>query len=359
MRHAVRIAWAMVLGLSLSPQDAFAQRYYPRGYGSYGWGGWGMGATDPASGYMAGLGAYARGRGVYELLDAQAQAINFTTMQKWNQELRARQQQLQQERRAAQAEAEAQRDARVARMELEDGTTLNRMLMQILNFDPTATRSSRARAPIGASAVREIPFQWNTEALTICIDQLSARDALPEPLTESTFTAERSALGKAVDAALKEDAQGDVSATTMKQLNTAIANFRARFVKVVPKSDPAYEDGDDYFSTLASLSRMLHDPSMKKALGELETVREISVGDLIGFMHTYNLRFGPATSGPQIQIYQTLVALLNGVLNDVNAAPVPPPPPPGVADKGGKGLQKAAKDAFKDMDWQQLDAQAR
>ena len=85
MRHTVRIASATVLGLSLLSQDALAGRYYPRGYGSYGWGGWGMGATDPAAGYMAGLGAYARGQGVYEVEDAQARAINFGTMQKWNQ----------------------------------------------------------------------------------------------------------------------------------------------------------------------------------------------------------------------------------------------------------------------------------
>jgi hypothetical protein len=284
-------------------------------------------------------------------------------MQKWNKELRARQQQLQEEKRRAAAEQDAQRADRVARMELEDGTTLNRILMQISDFDPNAVRSARARAPIGASAVREIPFEWNTEALTICLDQLTARGALPEPLTQETFAAERTALGGAVDAALKEDAKGDVSASTMQRLNTAIANFRARFVKAVPKDDPDYEGGDDYFSTLASLSRMLHDPSMKHALVELETLREISVGDLIAFMHTYNLRFGPATTGRQLQIYQTLVALLGEVVNDVNTAPPisspPPPPPLGLADKSGKGLQNAAKDAFKNMDWQQLDAQAR
>ena len=364
MPHLVRIACAMVLGLTLMSQDAFARRYYPRGYGGYGWGGWGMGggggAIDPAAGYMAGLGSFARGQGVYEVEDAKAQAINFETMQKWNQELRVRQQQLQVEKRQVEAQRSAERDARVDRMELEDGTTLNNLLMKILDFDPTASRSSRARAPIGASAVREIPFEWNTEALTLCIDQLTARGALPEPLASDTYAAERTALGNAVDAALKEDAKGDVSASTMKRLTTAVANFRAKFVKLVPKSDPDYEDGDDYFSTLGSLSRMLHDPSMKKALGELDTMREISVGELIGFMHTYNLRFGPATTGRQVEIYTTLIALFKGVLNDVNAASAPPPPPPpGIVDKGGKGLQNAAKNAFKDMDWQQLDAQRR
>ena len=68
---------------------------------------------------------------------------------------------------------------------------------------------------------------------------------------------------------------------------------------------------------------------MKKALGELETLREISVGDLIAFMQTYNLRFGPATTGPQVQVYQNVATLLGGVLNDVNPSPsVPPRLPP-------------------------------
>jgi hypothetical protein len=348
------------LGVAVLAQDACARWYYPPRYGRYGWGGWGTAPVDPAAGYMAGLGSFARGQGQYELLDAQAKAIDIETMKKWNQELRARQQELQEQKRQADAAARAQRDARVERMELEDGTTLNKLLMQIYGFDPTAARSSRAQAPIGAAAVREIPFEWNTEAITICMNQLTGRDALPLPLTGDRFASDRAALGKAVEAALAEDARGDVAPATMKRLTAAIDGFRARFVKVVAKDDPDYDRSDDYFSTLASLSRLLHDPSMKKALAELETIKEISLGDLISFMQTYNLRFGPVATAQQLQVYQSLVALLNGVLGDVSAgAPAPPPPAPGIADKGGKGLQDAAKNAFKDMDWQHLDAHAR
>jgi hypothetical protein len=356
----MRLTCAVVFGLTLLSEYALARWYYPGGYGGYGWGGWGYGggAVDPAAGYMAGLGAFARGQGVYEVESAKARAINFETMQKWNQALRARQQELQEEKRQLQAERDAQRDARVERMELEDGTTLNRLMMRILDFDPAVVRSSRAQAPLGASAIREIPFQWNTEALTICIDQLTGRAALPEPLTRSAFDAERAALGSADEAALQEDAKGDVSDATMKRLTAAINAFHDKFVKVVPKSDVAYEDCNDYFNTLASLSRMLHDPSMKKALAELDMVREVSVGELISFMQTYNLRFGPVTTGRQLEIYRTLVGLLQGVLSSVNAAPaaVPPPPPPGLA---GKGLQDAAKNAFKGIGWPQLDAHAQ
>ena len=92
-------------------------------------------------------------------------------------------------------------------MQLEDGTTLNRMLMQIYGFDPNASRSSRARCRSALAAVREIPFQWNTEALTLCLDQMTARGA-PEPLNDAFFATNRTAVGQAVDAALDRTPRG-------------------------------------------------------------------------------------------------------------------------------------------------------
>ena len=57
---------------------------------------------------------------------------------------------------------------------------------------------------------------------------------------------------------------------------------------------------------------MLNDPSMKKFLAELEEGKERTVGDLITFMNAYNLRFGPATSDRQVEIYTRLVPILDG-----------------------------------------------
>jgi len=328
-----------------------------------------LGGTDPSAGYMAGLGAFARGQGVYQLENAQAQAINQETMIKWNKELRARQQQLQQEKQKEDARLQAQRDARVAQMELTDGTILNNLMMQILEFDPGAVRSARARAPIGAAAVREIPFEWNTEAITVCINQLTARDALPDVLNTDRFGEERAALGRAVEAALKEDAKGDVAPDTMRRLRDAIDAFRAKYRSTAPASDDSSSDAESYFSTLSSLTRLLHDPSMKKVLAQLETWREVGVGDLIAFMQTYNLRFGPATTAQQLQVYQGLVKLLTQVKNDMTtdatapaqaaAAAPPPPPAPGTADNSGKALQSAARQAFGGMTWPQLEAHGR
>ncbi len=87
MRCRFGFAIGFLLNLGLLASTASAQWRFPGGYGGYGMSQWG---ADPASGYMAGLGAYARGQGVYELQKAQADAINVETMVKWNKALRAR-----------------------------------------------------------------------------------------------------------------------------------------------------------------------------------------------------------------------------------------------------------------------------
>jgi hypothetical protein len=102
------IAISLTLGLNLLASNATAQWGYPGGYGNYGMSRWGQ---DPAAGYMAGLGSFARGQGSYQLDKAKADAINVDTMAKWNKALRARQLALRQEK---QQEASEKRPAKRA-----------------------------------------------------------------------------------------------------------------------------------------------------------------------------------------------------------------------------------------------------
>jgi hypothetical protein len=352
MCHLLRIALGLSLGLYLTASNAGAQMFYPSGYGGYGMSRWG---ADPTAGYMAGLGAYARGAGVYERETAKADAIKVETMVKWNKALRARQLALREEKEKEAAKREAEREARVARRELEDGTILNHLLFQILDADPTIVKVSRANAPLGPSAIREIPFEWDSEAITVCIDQMTGSESLPSILMDSRFVEERNALRSAVERAIREDAHGSVSPDTAKRITGAVANFRSKFVKTSSDFEASYQDAKDYFTTLASLSRLLNDPSMKKFLALLEDDKERTVGDLIVFMNAYNLRFGATTSERQLQIYRRLVPILTGLRDDVNQDRGPS----SIPDRSGTGLWSAAKEAFKRMSWDQLEAHSR
>ena len=54
--------------------------------------------------------------------------------------------------------------------------------------------------------------------------------------------------------------------------------------------------------TLAGLVRMLEKPDTKAALDQLRMVKTTTLGNLIAFMHVYNLRFGAATT-PHQQVH--------------------------------------------------------
>jgi hypothetical protein len=346
------IVITLSLCLNVMASNAQAQFMFPRGYGGYGMSQWG---ANPSAGYMAGLGSFARGKGSYLVDKAQADAINVDTMAKWNKALRARQLAVREDQRKEAATRDAARNRRVERMDLRDGITLNNLLAQIFDIDPTAVKSGRANSPINMRAIREIPFEWDSEAITLCLDQMMGRSSLPAPLMAPMYAEEREALQAAVQTAVKEDVEGSVSIETSKRINEALAKFRAKFTKNTSNFDLGYDDALTYFTTMASLSRLLNDPSMKRFLEKLQNNEERTVGDLIAFMDSYNLRFGPATSDRQLSIYTGLVPILTAIRDSVKTVEFTPSEP----DRTGEGLKAAAKEAFKPMKWDQLEAHAR
>lgn len=347
MTRPVGFALTLMVGL-FAVETAEAQMGYPGGYGGYGMSKWG---ADPGSGYMAALGSYSRNQGVYAVEKAKADAINVVTMQKWNKALRARQIQLAKDKAAADAERQADLQARVAEADARDGTTLNGLLFQILDADPGVARASRVPTPLSPEAIREIPFEWASEAITLCLDEMTAQDGLPTLLAGPTYDSDRAAVRAAMSKAVAEDLKGAVSAETLAKAREAIAAFRASFVKNASDFDPGYEDAKAYLTTLDALTRTLDDPSMKRFLKLLVEGQERTVGDLIAFMHSFNLRFGPAETDRQAEIYARLIPALSAI-RDVAVAEPTGPDDPGT-------LRAAATAAFKGLGWSELDAHAR
>jgi hypothetical protein len=352
MLRLCTVAAGWLISASVLASDAKAQFFFPGGYGYFGMSQWG---ADPHAGYMAGLGAFARGKGAYLLDKAQADAINVDTMAKWNKALRARQQAVREDQEKEAAQRDAARQQRVERYNLRDGTTLNNLLAQIFDIDPTAARTGRANAPLSMRAIRDIPFEWDSEAITLCLDQMTGKSSLPTALMASMYTEERDALHAAVKAALEEDSKGSVSRETIKRINEEVAKFRAKFRKNGLGFGLDYDEAMTYFTTVASLSRLLNDPSMRQFLEKLESNDERTVGDLIAFMDAFNLRFGRAISERQVEIYTRLVPILTAIRDSVNPATFTPSPP----DRTGQGLSAAAKEVFKPMKWEHLEAHAR
>lgn len=349
MRSPVRVV-ALVALLSTAPAPfAHAQYrgYYPGGYGRYGYNPYGM---DPGAGYMAALGSYARGIGAYEVNVAQAKSINADTMIKWNNALRARQLALRKDKEEQDKKDAVARAKRAVQRGIDDGSDLNRLLMSIYISDPATASASRAKTPIGSAALKEIPFEWDTEAITFCIDQLTAEDALPVALRDPMYAPERAEMHKAVEAAIREDIDGNVTPKSKKRVDEAIAKFHAKFAKNVDPGDLSFPGGEKHFVVVAGLTKLLNDPSMAKVLDVLATEREVPVGELIAFMQSYNLRFAPATTPKQKEIYASLLPLFGKVADEMGVTPSP------ALDRSGKSFQAAATDAFSGLSWKDIES---
>ena len=174
-----------------------------------------------------------------------------------------------QDERKQAAEDEAKREEKLEQRRLVNGATLNDLLDQIFEADPGVGKAARARAPLSPGAIREIPFEWNSEAITACIDQLTGTgSAVPPMLMDAKYAKERNALHAAVQPALEEDAKGSVSLETRRKIHDAVADLRAKFIKNEAEYEPGYQDAMNYLTTLAALNRMLNDPSMKKLLAD-------------------------------------------------------------------------------------------
>jgi hypothetical protein len=298
--------------------------YYPYGYGSsgYGFGGWGGGTVQGS--VLQGMGAYAQGAGVYNYDTAVADSIDVNTAIRfnqylWNSELEAR-------RRYANQQAKRlnlSKDEYKARQkqirdnpgqsDIDSGAALNVVLGQfsdpkVLN-SPSALRLANAVIP--ASAIREIPFYDETDAITLSLDEMTDPKSWPMPLRAEAFKVEREAYQKAVDDALEEDKEGSLKPETVARVRSAVADLYQKVESTIPKSQqPDHLQAMNYLKGLAGLSRMLEKPNVEAVLGELERVDKTTFGHLLAFMKTYNLRFGPATTPKQKAVYRELYPIM-------------------------------------------------
>jgi hypothetical protein len=364
-----------VVGLLASgPVDARAQYGYPSGYGGYGWGGWG---STPQSSLARGLGYFNMGRGAYNEQTAVARSINTDTVMRWNQyayqshvtasnSYRARLLARRTSINRARAETQEQLRDNPSNRDITDGDALNLLLGDLTNAANSSTR--RITTPLRHELIPEIPFAYASEGITICLDHMTMNEQWPLALRVEDFKPEREGLRKAVQVALEEDKKGDLEPATVEAVQAAVDRFRLKFEKLVPQSSPDYIPAHDTIKAMAGLTKMLYSPKVEEILAELEDYQGTTLGDLLSFMQAFNLRFAPANSFRQRQIYLKLYPMLaeqaygpsgsSSVGQAARAVEGAGSQAVGSAEdlgtKAVDGLKSAAVDFFKGMEWKHL-----
>jgi hypothetical protein len=321
----------MMVVLALAAGEARAQ--YSWDYSPYGWGGWG-GSTVQGD-IARGLGYYNIGAGIYNRDTAVANSINADTIMRWNeylyesQQVANRREYLRRERMIKRAGETADTILKRIRenpepRDIHNGDALNAILDQLTNPKIHSTALRLIKTPVSGKAIREIPFENASEAVTLSLDQLTGEGSWPPALRGPTFAEERKAYQEAIDKAVKEDEQGTLSAQTIQEVNAAMARLRAKLEANKPANPRLYVEAINYIKALMGMARMLEKPQVEKLLAELDSVKETTLGSLLGFMHTYNLRFAPATTPGQRTVYENLYPIMaearDRVLKEAEAA---------------------------------------
>jgi len=316
------LAFGIVLSLAALSGQARAQwgyGYYPYGYGGYGWGGWG----GTAQGDIArGLAYFNMGAGIYNVDTAIARSINLDTVIRWNQYVYLSQQEATREyfarRNAAIAKDRNAYDALLKRIQenptahdIENGDALNAVLDQLSDPRIHSSALRTADTPISAKSIREIPFRNASEGLTFSLSQLKASSQWPAVLLEPRFASERAEFETLVEEIHKENTEnGQISPGTLSKLRGVTSRLKDKLAAMPLEDTAENREALKFVKTVTALARLLEKPEIDEVLNELKKIEKTTVGNLLAFMHTFNLRFAPATTPRQRMVYNELYPIL-------------------------------------------------
>ncbi len=326
-RRGWQLAAALAVLLAMGGEAAQAQYgyYYPGGYG--GWRGWG-GAGSTAFGSEAmGMGMFAQGVGEYNVNTAQARAINAQTLGMMNEYMYEAQQvrnyKYYQQLKAHKANRNMSLNAIYQRLrdqpddyDIQNGDALNVALNQINDPKVYAAAMKEAQAPVPPDMIRNIPFDFGSEAVTISLSELTNEEDWPLILRDKSFAKQREAFEQAVKTAMEEDDKGELSLETIAKVRQAVQGLKEK-VETLEAGSQQRIEAENHVKALAGLTRMLQKPDVDHLLKGLEDYKGTTLADLLAFMRAFNLRFGAATNDRQRAIYEQLFPMLDSLRDAV------------------------------------------
>ena len=145
-----------------------------------------------------------------------------------------------------------------------------------------------------------------------------------------SFAATRQAYQAAAQQAITEASAGTLSSETVQAVRAAADQLYTQFQQTPSTDREEWDEAKAYLQTLLNISRGLNKPAIEKILARVLPTPQVTVGDLLSFMHTSHLRFGPALTPEQLAAYEELYPLFAAARDQIFkeaglAATVPPP----------------------------------
>jgi hypothetical protein len=319
-RH--RLAIAVLLTVLAAPGfSARAQFFYPGGYGGWGWGGWGGQTVEGAN--AQGLGIMAAGLGSYNLQSAQAASIDTDTVIRWNTYMWQAQSERNYNYYTRQVKdrqsMNAAADAIYKRLrnnptatDVEGGNALNVAFDELSNPKVYLQSLSAAGTKLPGDQIRDIPFQKATAGITTSFHDLTHPGGVPEVFRTPAFDDLRAQFITLSEELKKEDEEtGAYDPRTLKAIQDLMpAAWKTLDTALPDKNSRERRQAENYLKALNGLFRLMETPDLNIFLAGVDKRPDTTLGDLLRFMISFNLRFGPATNARQLAVYRNLYPLL-------------------------------------------------
>ncbi len=360
MRNSLRSCTLLGLLLVASASTARAQYGYPGGYGGMGWGGWG--ASTPQGDYARGMGVFAAGAGYYNEATAEATAINANTAANWNEYWYQSQQ-------AVNRKYYAKMDARLksnnaAResvyLRLRDnpepadiyrGDAMNVIFDELSSPKIYVPNLKSAGVKYPGEAIRNIPFQYASQAVTATVRSVMTRGSAPDVLKAEPFAADLAKLRALGDKMKQENKEEDtIEPATIDEASAIVTSLQKQVAATLKPGTKDRNDADRFLKSVAGFLKMLRTPALNILLADVDKHPSTTAGQVLGFMKAFNLRFGVASTPAQRMAYDQLYPILVKMRDEAF-----PNRKPELAQTSDKELEHPA-DFFSKMDDKAFDS---
>ena len=204
--------------------------------------------------------------------------------------------------------------------DIHTGDALNVVLDELTNPQVYSQVITGATRPIDSQLVLNVEFQYAANMIAISLADLDARAVPDYLLTTPDFESDRQAIKERVGKVREElDSKGQASAESLANVRVAVNGLKAKVDSMLAADAPNRLEADNFLKAVIGLSKMLATPSVAPFLEGLKKTESTTLGHLIAFMHTFNLRFGAAKTPVQEQTYDQLYPLLVAVRDNARA----------------------------------------
>jgi hypothetical protein len=275
------------------------------------------------------MGVYAAGAGAYNEQTAAARSMNANTAMQMNDYMygitRRNAQNYskrQQEKMKLNTETLATTYRRLhdnpSASDVRSGDALNVVLDELTSPNVYTQVAQRSSQPIDSRLVKNIEFEYAAQMIAISLDDLSSRGVPDVLLTNDEFQPDRAALRAIIEKARQEGSSpgSQVSPETLAKGRAAITALRNKVDRLLPVGTRDRDEADNFLKALYGLTKMLQSPDVALFLKDLDKIPTTTLGQLITFMHSFNLRFGVSKTPEQGEAYDQLYPLLVKLRNE-------------------------------------------